>query len=503
MIEYGDVQLQLIDGYDLTKSSQTVSFSNLKADFTNHTSADLPQKYQECKIYVKNDLKFIGYINGYSFKELREKDEFMEIEFELLSPMALTTIRTQIATGNYTLKNLIEFVFEPLIDDGFTLQELNVTDRKVTVNYVCETIEYIMSDLSSDYNIWWYIDENKHIYVKDIKTMLESEPKHIYDDTHKISGLEYLRPTILSQDYANVVNFKNVRIYQLSKQDFNTNVMNPLISTQITTIKNGQDLDFLYPVDFKQDNILKSADSFDVSTQYIYGLYISGTYTDNTTFEVYMRYDQINDVWSNSNNYSFEGDSESEQDFLLKRDSFFSNLIVGFKYNGNKIINNITDIRSDSALIWNVNRFYNDNDISKHKGEITPSGVIEITVDMNEQWKTLPELLDIGASYVSRSSLSLDGQIEIGIDKNTFQVGDIIKIDKMLFDGNYIFTKIKETYKKNRPQYIATCQNINVENNYINLFRNKTSQENSDKIFQTYITHYTEEGIKESHEVVR
>ena len=76
MIEYGDIQLKLIEGYDLTKASQTVSFSNLKADFTNHNSSDLPQKYQECKIYVNKKLKFIGYINGYSFEEMREKDEF-------------------------------------------------------------------------------------------------------------------------------------------------------------------------------------------------------------------------------------------------------------------------------------------------------------------------------------------------------------------------------------------------------------------------------------------
>ena len=45
MIEYGDVNLQLIDGYELTKGSQTVTFSNLKADFTGHDSSDLPQKY--------------------------------------------------------------------------------------------------------------------------------------------------------------------------------------------------------------------------------------------------------------------------------------------------------------------------------------------------------------------------------------------------------------------------------------------------------------------------
>ena len=89
------------------------------------------------------------------------------------------------------------------------------------------------------------------------------------------------------------------------------------------------------------------------------------------------------------------------------------------------------------------------------------------------------------------------------IDRDTFQVGDIIEIDKLLFNGKYIFTSIKENYKKNRSQYTAICKNVNIEDSYINLFRGKPKQENSERVFQTYITHYTQEGIKETHEVIR
>jgi hypothetical protein len=208
-------------------------------------------------------------------------------------------------------------------------------------------------------------------------------------------------------------------------------------------------------------------------------------------------------VWVTTENIGFDGNEDSTQEFLLQRDPFFSNLITGFKYNGNKNIRSITSIKSDSALIWNVNKFFNDKGIADKKGLISPTGIIELTVDMNEQWKTIPELLDIGASYINRSSLSLDGTIEIAMDKNTFTVGDLIKIDKMLFDGNYIITSIKEKYNKNRSQYIATCKNTNVEDNYINLFRGKGKQEDSERIYQTYITHYTQAGIKEVHEVVK
>jgi hypothetical protein len=307
----------------------------------------------------------------------------------------------------------------------------------------------------------------------------------------------------MSQDYANVVNFKNVRIYQYSRQEFDGNEHNPLIKEQISTMTNGKELDFNYPIDFKEENILKSGNSMTINDLRIYGLQINGTYTDNTTFQLYKYYHVIEDKWYISDNIGFDGNEDSNQEFLLKRDPFFSNLIVGFRYNGNKTIKSITSIKSDSALIWNVNKFYNDKGISDKKGKISNSGIIELTIDMNEQWKTIPELLDIGASYINKSSLSLDGQLEIGIDKDTFNVGDIIEINKMIFNGKYIITSIKERNVRNHSEYIAICKNINVEDNYINLFRGKTSQENSDRTYQTYITHYTQDGIKETHEVVK
>ena len=503
MIEYGDVQLRLIDGYNIEKSSQTVTFSNIKADFTNKTALDLPKKYQECKIIIDGKVKFLGYINGYSFSPIRLVDKYMEIEIEILSPMSMTTRRTQIITGNYKLTNLITKAFEPLIDDGFEIVELNVTERTINVNYVCETIEYIMSDLSNKYNIWWFIDENKKIYIKDVSLLLKQEAKYQFSEDKKIAGLQYIKPTIGTQDYANVVNFKNVRIYELSRQEFDGNSHNPLISEQISNITNDKEIEFNYPVDISHSNILRSANSQSIEGLYIYGLYISGTYTDNTTFKLYIMYDTTNDTWTTTNNIGFDGESESEEEFLLQRDSFFSNLITGFKYNGSKTLSSITNIKSDSALIWNVNKFYNDKGIKDKAGVISDTGIIETTIDMNEQWKTIPELLDIGASYIEKTDITLDSQLELKLDKDILNVGDKIYINKMLFDSDYIVTSVKENNSKQVSKYDVICKNQNIVDNYIDLFRTPTAQENEDKIYHTYITHYTQEGIKETYEVVR
>ena len=84
MIEYGNIQLRMLDGYEINKSSQTVSFSSIKVDFTGHTADDLPEKDQEVKVIIDKKLKFIGYVNGYNFGELRTTDKYVELEIELL-----------------------------------------------------------------------------------------------------------------------------------------------------------------------------------------------------------------------------------------------------------------------------------------------------------------------------------------------------------------------------------------------------------------------------------
>lgn len=504
MIEYGDIQLRIIGGYEINKSSQTVSFSSVRVDFTGHTADDLPEKYQEVKVIIDGKLKFIGYVNSYSIGELRTIDKYVELELELLSPIALCTLRTVMLTGEYELTDLITRIFEPLIDDGFEIQELNITNKKVNVNYVCETIEYVMNTLGSKYNIWWYIDENKKIYVKDLNTVFNGMPI-ICDETHKVNGLISIKPTMNSYDYANVVNFTNVRLFELSRWYSNSTQpnKNPLISSQISSIKKGEELDFNYPIDISEKNLLRSATVSQTEEDvYYYALYLTGTYTDNTTFQVYIRYNLLTKQMEQTSNFDFDGNTDTTKEFLLKRDGFFANLITGFKYNGSKTIREITSLTSDSALIWNVNKFYNDKGILDKKGIISNTGIVEITVDMNEQWKTPPELMDIGASYIKNNGLVYDNTLELKLDRNVFKVGDVLNINKIIFNGTYVITEVKERYNK-VSTYTVIAKNSKITNNYLDLFRKQETQENDDKVYQTFITHYQTDSIKETHEVVK
>lgn len=49
-LKYGNVALDVFDGYEITNSSQDVAFNDLVCDFTNRTIEELPEKYQETKL---------------------------------------------------------------------------------------------------------------------------------------------------------------------------------------------------------------------------------------------------------------------------------------------------------------------------------------------------------------------------------------------------------------------------------------------------------------------
>lgn len=497
-LNYKGVSLRIINTYEITKSSQNVTYSTIKCDFTGFNANDLPNKYQEVTILEDNNIVFFGYIDSYKFGEIRETDIYTEIEFTLLSPMAMATLRYTIANGTYKLNDLLPVLLEPLIDDGYTIVTQDIKNRQVTVNFPLDTIEYCMNNLSNKFNFWWFIDQYKQIHIRDIETMKQQEITHIYDNTHKLPYLQYIKPKMSSEGYANLVNFKNVRLYERANQQ-----TNPLINLPISTMKKDSNIDFNYPIDIKAENIIKSAQSNAVQGNTYYGLYISGTYSNGNTFTAYVKVED--GQYSISDNIGFDGNENAIQDILLIRDSFFNNLITGFKFNNeNYNLTSITIINSDSALIWDIMRIYNDKEITDKQGIISKSGIIEKTIDMSETWRTRQELTEIGSSYIRNNSLKLDGTIEMKFDTTcSIDVGDVVYINKMLFDDVYIVTKKYETIVRGMKTFLLTCKNGNMLNNFVDVFRRENEQENENKTYKISITHYIEEEIRERFEVVQ
>lgn len=517
VLKYGNTELIMYSEYSINKSSQDVKFSDVKCDFTGYSKNDLPVKYQEASIIdtETNEIYFTGYVDSYEFGKMREVDIDRDISITLLSPMSLATLRSATAVGTYMLKDLIENqILGVLIDDGFVIEEMNISDRELSVNFLLETVEFCMNSLSNKYNFWWYIDERKKIYINDIAYMFNKNPNLIYDNDNRPSGLEYIQPKISARDYYNVINFKNVRIYNSSIIEFDeqsgelTFEANPLINQNVS-MKNGDELLFNYPVDINEKNIRRNdvlAGVISSERYATYGIGIYGVYSDGQEFSVYITTNNLSDYGLLiSDNVGFNGDSESnEKEFLLIRDNFFSNLITGFKYNGNKEINHFTLLISNTALIWSSYRFFDIQEVQKKKGVVSLTGVIEKNIDMSEQWKTIDELQEIGKSNVD-SNIESGIEIEMQMDKkNNLNIGDIVIIDRndLLIDGSYVITEIKENYKKNDLEYTITLKNANMLDSFIDIFRAEESQESEEKTQKVIISEYTEESIKESHEVV-
>lgn len=507
VLKYGNTSLLAHSGYNITKSSQEVQFSDITCDFNDKTKDDLPIKYQEAQLIDEENGKvyFTGYIESYDFGNMREVDVDRNINITLMSPMSLTTLRSAIAIGTYMLKDLIQnTILVSMINDGFEIVEMNIADREISVNFLMQTVEYCMNVLSNKYNFWWYIDENKKIYIRDIDYMFNLEPKFTYDYEHRPIGLEYLKPKITSTDYYNVINFKNVRMY--SQSVFNKSVVsynvNKLFDDNIT-IKDGQQVNFNYPVDINWTNIQKAYDAHQSGYGRgnpcgIYCLFENGSGFESFSIETY-----IDGTHHTSDNISFQGDGNEPKMFELIRDSFFSNLITGFVYHGSDTLIPNSMI-SDTALIWNIIRFVHSSEIQSKKGIVNESGIVEKIVDMNEQWKTFPELQDIAVSSINNN---LTGECEVEMqmdDDNNLKVGDLFRINRndFLVDGVYVITQIKEDDSNGDTEYTLTLKNTNMLDNYIDVFRSTEEQQPDDKIYNVSIIDYVEDNIKETHEVV-
>lgn len=512
VLKYGNISLPVLNDYSITKSSQEVKFSDLTCDFTDKTKEDLPIKYQEAKMMddETEEIYFTGYVESYDFGDMREisVDIEKDINITLLSPMALTTLRSAIAVGNYMLKDLIQnTILSSMIDDGFVIAEISIADREISVNFLMQTVEYCMNILSNKYNFWWYIDENKNIYIRDIDYMFNLEPKFTYDDNHRPIGLEYIKPKITSADYYNVINFKNVRVYEQSIYNDLLGPdtiydMNKLFDNNLS-ITNGTQVNFNFPVDIKKENILKS---YNTKTSALGRPYPCGIYCmfkDSSEQYVIFRIEIENEELVISDNISFQGDGQESKEFEIIRDSFFSNLITGFIYHGNSTLKPYV-FESDSVLIWNVIRFFHSSEIQSKKNLINDSGVVEKIVDMNEQWKTLPELQEIAVSSIT-NNLSGECEIEMQLDNiNNLSVGDLFRIDRkdFLVDGDYVITSIKEQDKNGDTEYTVTLKNTNMLDSFIDVFRSTEEQQTDDKIYNVSVIDYVEDNIKEVHEVV-
>lgn len=517
----------MLDDCGFKSSNNEVTFNDVKIDFTGCSLADIPFKYQKIEVVEgeQEEIIFTGYLDTIkpSFVT-KKKNGYRELTLTLLSPLKMATVRTVSLIGTYSKKEALRRILQPLIDDGFSIKELNIDDGQITVNFILETVENAMNNVCSKANVFWFIDEKRGIYVNSIDYLFGKIPvKTITEkDDFRANGLINIDPTIENVDYSNVINFKNIRLmyYQYNADgsilpggESIDRGGYPIVA-MLKTLKKGDSVNFNNPIVI-DENTLRNIIAENEENEHSLANYQKEYYSLNLLIKkqnesIPTEYTvSINKIENNENydkyvitsNITFSDDSGEEGEVVLQRDTFFSNLITGFKWNGEDNAQ-IVGLETETGLRYTTMKFIYSAEIEKMKEVVSDSGQIEKTVDFNEKWITLNKLINHARSLMVQNSNTVNTvQLEYDINPN-LRIGDIVDIQLPSFytEGNFAVKEINYTYINDIEQtWKITLKNADLVSTYIDLFRPAETEETEDKIDTIILSEFIEENIKEVH----
>jgi hypothetical protein len=497
-----DKEYKIIDSYTIKSSNNQVTFNNIKIDFSEGTQEDIPYKYQKVQVIQDDNVLFTGYLDTITFGKLKTNNPYKEITITLLSPLKLATRRCIDLIGTYDLATAIRRVLQPLVDDGFTIAELNVPEGQITTSFVLETIENAMNNIGSKRNIFWTIDEKQNIRVNSIDYLFGQNVKMEITE-EKMDNLLELQPTISNIDYANIINFKNVRlVYSTTRDNFEYQIV-----SRSKVVKQGDIVNFDYPIILDEAwlrNKMSEYNNIDNSDFRALSLNFTSGYEMNYGISMWQD-DPYYNVYRLSGNLSvtFSDSSGNEGDIVLQRDQFFKELITGFKWNKSATVT-INSSASDVALRYTTMRFLHSGEIEKLKGIISDSGQIEKTIDYGEKWTTTQQLITYARSLIVQNS-NIINEVKLVFDKKpNLVVGDIISIDRPNYyiQGKFAIKDIDYSNNRGVEKWTIIAKTSDFISSYMDLFRPTEQQQPENSINTVILSEFSEEHFIEAHSVV-
>lgn len=516
---YNKKAFKILDGFTIKQSNAEVTFNDITIDFTGYSLLDIPFKYQELKIIQaeteeeilsgNGEVVFAGFLDDIDLSEMKiRKEEQRELTLTVLSPLAMSTKRYVSLIGTYSKEEAIRRVLQPLLDDGFKIVEFNIPTGQITTNFVIESVENCMNDMCFKTGIFWFIDENKNIYINSIDYLFGLGTKKTIAPDVITKGLSKIQPKIENIDYANVINFKNVRIYYstMSMCDELNNLIEehdyPLLNLP-KKLKKGDTVQFNNPLVVSEDTLRKLREEGEVDDAGVASLSIviggEEFYIRIETNEKSTDYDK----YVTSNNFSFSDDGGEEKTLVLQRDSFFNNLITGFKWNGadNSVVSRIY---TGTALRYTTMRFMYSAEINNLKGVISDTGIVEKCIDYQEKWTTTTQLIDYARSLMTSNAKTIN-QVDLTFDETpNLRIGDIVEIHEPDFyiDGKFAVKEISYKYiNDENEEWNIKLKNSDLNSTYIDLFRPAQKQENESKTDTVVLSEYVEDTVYEKHEI--
>lgn len=513
---YNNKLFRIINDFQFKFSNNEVSFQDITIDFTGMSILDIPFKYQELKIYqfesdelniTQGKIIFSGFVDNVNLSEMKNEDEPRELIITMLSPLKLATVRNLSLIGTFEKEEAIRRILQPLLDDGFIIREMNIPSGQITCNFLIQTVEFCMNQVSSKLGLFWTINETKEITVVSIENLFNKQPVKIISGNIRENNLTRLAPSIQNTDYANVINIKKVRMYYETDSyieggtgDVENTTLYPVMRLP-KNLKNGEEVQFENPIVIDKE-LLK-----DIALQHNYWenpIFDNlKMVINNTVFEIGIYYQDGIFGNQDTDNFSYSDSSGERKELVLLRDSFFSNLITGFRWNGsdNAIVQ---QIQSYTALRYNNVRVLNSNEINEMKGIISDTGMVEKTIDYNEKWATEDEIIEYARSLMTKNT-NIINQVVLEYEENpTLKVGDIVRIDAEGFyiQGDFVVKEITYRYINEYDQnWIITLKNADMLSTFIDLFRPVTQQEQATSNETSMISEYVEDVIYERHEI--
>lgn len=512
-VVYNNKAFKILNQYGFKFSNNEVTFNDIVIDFTEGTIADIPFKYQEIKIMqadnegniLNGEILFTGFLDDINLSNMKMQKEYREMTLTLLSPLKLATKRSLSLIGTYDLGTAIYRILQPLIDDGFVVKEMNIPEGQITTNFILETVEYCMNNIGFKRNIFWFINEKKEIYINSIEYLFGQPVKKTINQKYKENGLLKIQPKIENIDYANVINFKNIRLIYSQKNSISNLLDGYPIMAINKKIKKGDIVNFDNPIIIDEKELRNYIDEEESDLNY-YNFLLQIQLTDGTIkeYSVGISKDQSDsnyDSYVTKGNITYSDDSGDEGEIVLQRDNFFSNLITGFKWNFDSN-GTITVVNSNTALRYTTMRFMYSAEINKLKGIISNSGQIEKTIDFNERWTSLQQLTIYARSLMTQNSNTVN-QVLLEYDNNpNLKVGDIVQIQASNFyiKGLFVVKDISYTYYNETEQnWQITVKSTDFISTYIDMFRPLEKEENQNKIDTVILSEFVEEKIQEVH----
>lgn len=468
---------------NLEDSSRETKFSSIEIDFRGKTEDLIPIQFQEIKIIQKDDLDnetliMTCYAESVEYPEFNFEAQPFILTINLLSPYGYASKRTISATINsIPLSTAITTVLQPLLDDGFIIENNQLNNKLVSEIIKGETVEKIMNYLANKFKFVWYIDKEKKITLKQIEDLVGQTPVINITENNKCY-LQNIKPNKNIVSYANKLTIKN-SILVTGK--------NNLI--EVTSFEVGETYNLKYPISIS----INTNSRFDGNTTpFLLEMSDAGDY--------YV-------AW-NGTSFNFVGvgidGKTAEETIMLIPDADDETKITGFKLT-QTVSAFPVNCYSDTALVPYQSVYIDANEISKIKNKTNTSGIIERIVNTNGKYFLINELQDFAINLFSQNNLvtndldcSFKGRLNDSDFINTINQLKITKVfsielPQFNISGNFIITDTSYQADMHTAKLNLKARNYNLNENYLDIYRVDFEQENEINIGDNLVVFYNQD----------